>query len=215
MAKAGKRWVCRGETPRTPPAAGEGAPAVAPYATYLTSLVANSPSPIQSNPISTRYRDDKKEGPGRFYYYSTSKIYEGEWLDGTPKCGEFRALGPSEARSADTPNTETFNLPSLTLREPQAVLSGAVAEVRQSKGGQGGSRFSDEDLGQIRLAFEAFQDEEGLVGVDRLGELIGSLGIGMEEGQMELLLEHLGAEEGDDISYAEFVDIVVVVSGGV
>lgn len=34
--------------------------------------------------------DDKKEGPGRYYYRSTNKVYEGEWVDDVPKCGEYR-----------------------------------------------------------------------------------------------------------------------------
>jgi len=30
---------------------------------------------------------DKKEGPGRFFYKNTNKVYEGEWQNDTPKCG--------------------------------------------------------------------------------------------------------------------------------
>lgn len=33
--------------------------------------------------------NDKKEGPGRFYYKASGKVYEGEWVDGAPKCGTY------------------------------------------------------------------------------------------------------------------------------
>lgn len=33
--------------------------------------------------------NDKKEGPGRYYYKATCKMYEGEWVDGAPKCGTY------------------------------------------------------------------------------------------------------------------------------
>jgi hypothetical protein len=162
------------------------------------------------------FANDVKEGPGRFYYYSTSKIYEGEWVGGTPQCGEFRSLGPNELveRRGDV---ETFNLPSLTLKDSQRVLSEAISEIRQDRAAasnEGATKFNTDDLEQIKMAFNAFADEEGLVSVRMLGELVASLGIGLEEDQMAVLLEHLGAEESDDVSYAEFVDIVVVISGG-
>lgn len=31
---------------------------------------------------------------GRFLYMSTRKVYEGEWVGGTPKCGEYRDMPP-------------------------------------------------------------------------------------------------------------------------
>ena len=40
--------------------------------------------------------DDQKEGPGRFFYLSTGKVYEGEWVNGAPKCGSFRDSTPEE-----------------------------------------------------------------------------------------------------------------------
>lgn len=39
---------------------------------------------------------DKKEGPGRFYYKATRKVYEGEWVGGSPKCGTYRDLPDGE-----------------------------------------------------------------------------------------------------------------------
>ncbi|GMI35205.1 hypothetical protein TrCOL_g6727 [Triparma columacea] len=157
----------------------------------------------------------KKEGPGRFFYYSTNKVYEGEWVDGAPKCGEFKSMPP---RGGGT--SETFLLPSLTLSDVQSVLSSAVAEVRQDRaarggGGGGGGAFNEKDLEQIKLAFKSFSNEEGMVKIMDLQALLESLGVKVGAGELESLLERIGAEEDDDLTYAEFVDIVVVVSGGV
>lgn len=33
------------------------------------------------------WSEDKKEGPGRYYYFTTNKLYEGEWLNDVAKCG--------------------------------------------------------------------------------------------------------------------------------
>lgn len=30
---------------------------------------------------------DKKEGPGRYFYSATRKVYTGEWVDDVAKCG--------------------------------------------------------------------------------------------------------------------------------
>jgi hypothetical protein len=163
------------------------------------------------------FAKDLKEGPGRFYYFSTRKVYEGEWVDGTPKCGEFAALTEGAFDQGG------FNLPGLTLSDASGVLSSAEADIRQERAANGGGgegvgiqRFSEQDMNQIRLAFNAFSNnQDGTVAIGDLGELIQSLGIEVGEGALEELLEELGAEEGDDINYAEFVDIVVVVSGGV
>ena len=156
------------------------------------------------------FKNDKKDGPGRFEYYSTGKVYEGEWMDGTPKCGEFKNMvGVGQ---------ETFNLPSLTLTDANAVLGEAVAGVRQNKAETarpGTAKFSSDDMSQIRLAFSNFSGEEDLIKVVNLAEVIGSLGIQLQEGVLEELLEKIGAEMDDDISYPEFVDIVVVVASGV
>ena len=53
---------------------------------------------VQSFANGNRYEghwlNDKKEGPGRFFYRSTNKVYEGEWVDDIPKCGEYQDAPP-------------------------------------------------------------------------------------------------------------------------
>lgn len=38
------------------------------------------------------YANDKREGPGVFFFYSKGQRYDGEWVDDRPKCGEISAL---------------------------------------------------------------------------------------------------------------------------
>ncbi|GMI63252.1 hypothetical protein ScalyP_jg8634 [Parmales sp. scaly parma] len=181
------------------------------------------------------FENDMKEGPGRFFYFSTEKVYEGEWVKGTPKCGEFKEMDSAERESGnkqrddEREQAETFSMPNLCLEDAQSVLSEAVAGIRQNRvseaasrgGGQGGGGgngmdggvvFNEADVEQMKLAFAAFASE-GMIKVGDLSEVIKSLGIQLEEGQLKMLMEHLDAESEDEINYAEFVDIIMVVSG--
>ena len=165
------------------------------------------------------FSGDAKEGPGKFFYFSTNKMYEGEWVKGTPKCGEFKSV-PSHLQKSQSNTIETFELPNLTLQDPQSVLSSAVAEIRQSRVQNASSRgdssnsvvFNEADVEQMKLAFNAFATD-GLMVVRDLGDVVKSLGIMLQENQLDMLLSHLDAEDDDEINYAEFVDIIMVVTG--
>ena len=39
------------------------------------------------------WRNDKKNGPGRYFYLDRGQLYEGTWLDDVPKCGEMKDFG--------------------------------------------------------------------------------------------------------------------------
>lgn len=175
------------------------------------------------------FKEDKKEGPGRYIYRETRKVYEGEWEKDTARCGEFRPITKEEcleiSLDPSQPSGSDFALPDLTLSDSRGVLSSSVSEVRQtralkSEGRDGQSQsaalsFTKEDYEQIRLAFSAFADPETqLLPVAALGDVVLSLGIELEDDRLRGLLERLGAEDDDDVTYAEFVDIVVVISSG-
>lgn len=103
------------------------------------------------------WRNDMKEGPGRFFYASTRKVYEGEWLQDSPKCGEFREprreeedlFGESSIRRA------AFKMPELTLAYPQDVLSCAVADTRLDK-------TSAKELGRADISPDDIEEAEQL-----------------------------------------------------
>lgn len=82
------------------------------------------------------FRDGLKDGPGRFFYAATKKVYEGEWVEDEPRCGEYREPKPDEllyemANFRDPPiSRETFPLPKIGLLDPQGTLDFAKTETR-------------------------------------------------------------------------------------
>ena len=36
------------------------------------------------------WKNDKKNGPGKFYYLDRGQLYEGVWVEDIPKCGEMK-----------------------------------------------------------------------------------------------------------------------------
>lgn len=82
--------------------------------------------------------NDKKEGPGRFYYKASGKMYEGEWVDGAPKCGtyhdadEAHALAQTEGSGGGRLNR--FQLPEVSrLVALQVTHYVAVAGLADSR----------------------------------------------------------------------------------
>jgi hypothetical protein len=79
-----------------------------------------------------------KEGPGKFYYRSTGKIYEGEWVDDAPRCGAFRDATEEElhkfrSQASTVPALESFQLPQLELSDARHVLTQAITETRRGR----------------------------------------------------------------------------------
>jgi hypothetical protein len=85
---------------------------------------------------------DKKEGPGRFYYRATRKVYEGEWVDGTPRCGSYHDDSERDGRLGDGDEDDRamvgkphdrFHIPELGLAHPERVVSESIAYIRQER----------------------------------------------------------------------------------
>jgi hypothetical protein len=78
---------------------------------------------------------DQKEGPGKFLYASTLKVYEGEWAEGNPRCGEFRS--PTEEEREKMSNSDVqvlpFALPQCELEDPFGLLEAAKAETQADR----------------------------------------------------------------------------------
>ena len=62
---------------------------------------------------------DCKQGPGRYFYIATKKMYEGEWVDDVARCGvfsdipaEFLGVGVSRAKAPE----DHFVLPTVRVR---------------------------------------------------------------------------------------------------
>ena len=46
------------------------------------------------------WKNGMKNGPGKFYYLDKGQLYEGVWVDDTPKCGEMKDFGRETAPDA-------------------------------------------------------------------------------------------------------------------
>eukprot|EP01136_Pigoraptor_vietnamica_P034020 Opistho-1_new@97521 len=83
---------------------------------------------VNENRYEGYWKDDRKNGPGRFFYLDKGQCYEGTWVDGTAKCGQFFDFERDMA-----PQPTQYALPKLTLQDPEHVLDEAamVAMRRQ------------------------------------------------------------------------------------
>ena len=64
------------------------------------------------------WKDDMKNGEGKFYYLDKGQLYEGTWLNNVPKCGTMKDFAREQAPDATqyelphvstVPNIFTFN----------------------------------------------------------------------------------------------------------
>lgn len=74
-------------------------------------------------------------------------MYDGEWVDDVPKCGQYMAApsgsfdgydngsgaGDGGASGDAHATTAGFELPQLRLLKPDTVLSDAIANIRQDR----------------------------------------------------------------------------------
>ena len=158
--------------------------------------------------------DGVKEGPGRYFYASTGKIYEGEWVDGAPRCGSFRDATPEEANGTLPSADEQFSLPALSLLEPEALLAKRVAELRQLRANATEDvvrAFSEDELAVLRHVF-TLEDKQkaGLVPAVRVGYLLERCRLPVDAVSVERLLGELGADDDTRVTLAEFVDMAAL-----
>jgi len=164
--------------------------------------------------------DDKKEGPGRFFYRSTYKLYEGEWVDDVAKCGIFKDIPEDKFESQfDSQSVDNFKLPQLALERPEQVVSEAVANIRQERAQKHDDEneivFTPAELEQLRDEFQ--YADSGSSGMIRCGDLQGilqALGMTPDVDEISMLLQDLNADEETEISFAEFVDVMALLSTG-
>ncbi|PVD31236.1 hypothetical protein C0Q70_06648 [Pomacea canaliculata] len=64
------------------------------------------------------WKNGKRNGPGKFYYLDTGQLFEGVWVDNTPKCGSMRDFGRDHA-----PDPTPYPIPAIELKNPNNVLA--------------------------------------------------------------------------------------------
>lgn len=117
------------------------------------------------NVFEGRFSGGKKEGPGKHFYASTDKVYEGEWVDDTPRCGYIREPDEAERHrytlgagtgfeEDDTLAAQRFVLPTCELVDPAGVVAEAVQHLRVDKPSHHHSPSSIEQNGNISEQME-------------------------------------------------------------
>jgi len=180
------------------------------------------------------WRNDMKEGPGRFFYASTRKVYEGEWLQDSPKCGEFREPEEEDLFGESNIRRAAFMMPEIALAHPQDVLSCAVADTRLD-------RRSAKDLGRADISADVVEaaeqifmwyvnnnaepnDEEAETAVAAtegpatvpfadLVEVFEALGVDLSPALALDVMEQFGIQEETSMSFPEIVDIASFILG--
>lgn len=167
--------------------------------------------------------NDKKEGPGRYYYKNTNKVYEGEWLDGSPKCGEFQEAPPGsfgslpDSTSPTRPETNSnpFSIPDLHVLNPKLITSEATATVRNinAANAESDGMFSAVDLEELKRCFSEYDSEDsGFIYCSELYDLVSSTGVGVPEEMVNEVMISLEADSLTQISFPEFLDVLAVLT---
>ena len=79
------------------------------------------------------WKKGMKEGQGYFYYYTTGKIYIGEWHEDCPRCGIFTDVQGDtfklDISKITNPKDIPSEMPELKLKSPEAVLEESIKNI--------------------------------------------------------------------------------------
>ena len=150
-------------------------------------------------------------------------MYEGEWVDDIPKCGEYQdaPIGsfPDDfgAASPAAVDAYSFDIPPLRLLGPTAVVSEAVANVRHSRAKKmeapGLKVFDPTELEVLKKCFAEFDpDETGFIVCGDLFRLLQFAGIDVPEFAVNEVVASLEADAASQLSFAEFVDVSAILT---
>jgi hypothetical protein len=170
---------------------------------------------VNGNVYHGRWMEGEKEGPGRFFYASTKKVYEGEWADGAPVCGSYRAPTPDEETlfKASKIRVQGYELPVIGLANSRAVLDMATTAVRLDRSRLRGTTFAANPMGMtaIQNAEDAFgaidTEQQGWVPFSAIGGVLLCLGLGLEAEDLEDIRLQLDVEANQRMSFPDIVDI--------
>lgn len=155
-----------------------------------------------------------KEGSGRFFYAATGKVYEGEWAEDQPRCGEYREPSSEEATRFCEPTVrkESFGLPELGLVDAREVVGIATATTRSENAARRGianAYISPEALLDAKRVFVQL-DVHGsnLVPFYSIPPVLLALGVSsIAMLSFDDLQQELELERDQPLSYVECIDI--------
>jgi len=158
---------------------------------------------------------DKKEGPGRYFYIKTNKVYDGEWHNDIAKCGQFYHVHDTDSIH----KIDNFILPYNELKYPENVILDAINRVRnerkitfnESMVSFDGQKLNNNDRDLLCNAFKNYEIEEKRL--IRCANLIHVLNEAFPnetfpEEQVSDLLGELNATYDTHINLEELVEIV-------
>mmetsp|Transcript_2230 Transcript_2230/g.2197 ORF Transcript_2230/g.2197 Transcript_2230/m.2197 type:complete len:333 (-) Transcript_2230:78-1076(-) len=155
-----------------------------------------------------------KEGPGKFFYAATNKVYEGEWVEDSPQCGEFRDPNEDEQTRFGKPliRKSGFHLPEIMLTNTRLVLDCTIAATRNMRSINRGISANIITNDILRSAEETFAqidiNSTGLIHFYEIEPVLNKFGVNLTEESRDELLRILDIAEETEISFPEIVDIV-------
>ncbi|KAJ1436081.1 hypothetical protein B484DRAFT_325311 [Ochromonadaceae sp. CCMP2298] len=166
----------------------------------------------------------KKEGPGLYFYASTKKIYQGEWYDDLPRCGEFRSPSTEEelrfARLLPKGIFQNeFLLPGLTLANPTKIIDIAVSDVRMNSLHKS---YAQEDSGQVYIRPEALEHalavfnkitrgDSHVISIYEITDVMHELGLNLSSSDIQEIITQLQVKDTMELSFAEAVEIATFI----
>lgn len=141
---------------------------------------------------------------------SCCRRYDGEWVDGVPKCGYYTEMPPDALVPA---SRLPEPLPPVELAAPELVISDRLAEIRRDRAHVRAERvpldehFTPEELEALRVAFGRVDvDETGEISLEELPRAFEQVGMETTDEELARLLEHLNKrnEPETTLTFAEF-----------
>lgn len=163
---------------------------------------------------------DMKEGPGKYLYAATRKVYLGEWAEDQPQCGEYRNPTEAEELMFRDPSvwSTSFDLPTLSLEQPRAVLDQSIAGIRCKRANARGLSNEDvtpEAIDNAATEFYKISKELGLdslVPLRNLEKVLIALGKQIDGAALEQLASNLDLDIDQQLAFPEVIDLAGFVS---
>lgn len=145
------------------------------------------------------------------------QVYEGEWVDDQPKCGEYREPNLDElTRFGSTRiRKEFYTFPPIGLADPKGVLDMEVTATRleqSSKRGVSTGVFDADILAGAREAYDRIDiNRVGFVPLQRSQEVFSMLGIDPTNFDLNIVFQELEIGAEAELSFPEIIDIAMYI----
>eukprot|EP01029_Cantina_marsupialis_P018365 TRINITY_DN4210_c0_g1_i1.p1 TRINITY_DN4210_c0_g1~~TRINITY_DN4210_c0_g1_i1.p1 ORF type:complete len:345 (-),score=121.40 TRINITY_DN4210_c0_g1_i1:177-1211(-) len=155
---------------------------------------------------------DKREGSGVLFHITTRKMYQGEWCHDVAKCGVLEdipeGLNVFDQFLMDDDADYEFEIPKLGLKDADAVLESAAAEVEVERFALRMDKpidelFSIEEIRHLRNAFKSVASGTDMLATD-LPKALRALGVNISPKEQQTLLGDLNRNDEDSLTFEDF-----------